>query len=58
MCEGGHGTSGQVSPMTTDQPDINDGYVTANRTGRALIASKVYYYVAGTLHSTTPLSSV
>ncbi len=44
--------------MTTDQPDINDGYVTANRTGRALIASKVYYYVAGTLHSTTPLSSV
>jgi len=50
MCEGGHGTSGQVSPMTTDQPDINDGYVTANRTGRALIASKVYYYVAGFMY--------
>ena len=47
MCEGGHGTAGQTSPMTTDQPDINDGYVTANRTGRAAIAASVYYYVAG-----------
>jgi hypothetical protein len=33
--------------MTTDQPDINDGFVTANRTARVAIANAVYYYVAG-----------
>lgn len=47
MDEGGRGTSGQTSPLSTDQTDINDGYVTANRTGRAAIAASVYYYVAG-----------
>lgn len=47
MCEGGGGTDGQTSPVTTDQPDLNDGYVQADRTGRAVIAAKVYYWVAG-----------
>jgi hypothetical protein len=47
MCEGGHGTAGQVSPMTTDQPGICDGYATANLTERAAIAEAVYEYVAG-----------
>lgn len=47
MCEGGSGTDGQTSPVTTDQPDINDGYVPADRAGRAVVAAKVYYWTAG-----------
>eukprot|EP01116_Phalansterium_solitarium_P022331 TRINITY_DN732_c0_g1_i1.p1 TRINITY_DN732_c0_g1~~TRINITY_DN732_c0_g1_i1.p1 ORF type:complete len:604 (+),score=143.34 TRINITY_DN732_c0_g1_i1:121-1932(+) len=50
LCEGGGGTNGQTSPVTTDQPDINDGYVTTNRAGKAAIAAAVTYYVQGMLY--------
>ena len=51
LCEGGSGDHGQTSPFTTDQPDINDGYVTANRSTRLLIANKIRYYVQGFLYT-------
>jgi hypothetical protein len=41
LCEGGHGPQGQTSPFTTDQPDINAGYVPAPRAGKRLIAQRV-----------------
>lgn len=51
LCEGGSGDHGQTSPITTDQPDINDGYVTANRSTRAIIANTIRYYVQGFLYT-------
>jgi hypothetical protein len=34
LCEGGRRDRGQTCPVTTDQPDINDGWVTAGRAPR------------------------
>jgi hypothetical protein len=50
LCEGGHGPKGQTSPFTTDQPEINNGYVPASRAGRVVIAARVRYYVQGFMH--------
>jgi hypothetical protein len=51
MCEGGSGNEGQTSPITTDQPDINDGYVPGTRAQRAAIASQIAYYVQGFMYT-------
>lgn len=50
LCEGGHGTKGQVSPFTTDQPEINNGYVQASRAGKMVIADRVRYFVQGFMY--------
>lgn len=56
LCEGGKGPQGQTSPVTTDQPEINNGYVPASRAGKAAIAARVRYYVQGFMYylSTDP----
>ncbi len=41
LCEGGAGPEHQTSPFTTDQPDINAGYVTASYRQRLEIAQRV-----------------
>jgi hypothetical protein len=49
LCEGGGGDAGQTCPFTTDQPDINAGYVPGNRSVRAAVAARITYFVQGFL---------
>lgn len=50
LCEGGAGPQGQAAPFTSDQPEINNGYVPASRAGKAAIADRIRSYVQGMMH--------